>query len=155
MKNKGFPALAFLFLLSLACSLSEPTPVPIGPAPTASLPEPSSSARPGGSYQVTGTGLDGSSYEGSLYIEEWGEVYWLEWEVGGASYTGTGILTGDVLSVGWDAGGTCGVVSYRVLPDGSLEGTWSVCGEDRVGWERAVPLRSGPSAEGRGVLRPL
>jgi len=131
--------LTLLLLTTQACLLLPSSPPPISPPP--SPPSPSAPGVPdiSGEYDVSGINLDSSAYEGLLYIQERRGVYWLKWEVNGATYEGIGILQGNVLSVGWDAGGNCAVASYTVLSDGTLEGLWSVCGADRKGTERAVP----------------
>lgn len=128
-------SLGFLLLLfaPLACSLVEPTPPPIEVLPAATGIPPVA-----GTYRISGVGLDRRGYEGTLTISREGAVYHLTWQVGTTTYIGVGILQSDILSVGWDADGNCGVVSYHVLPDGTLEGLWSVCSQNRVGTERAI-----------------
>lgn len=90
-------------------------------------------------------------------------TYPLVWVTGEVVYEGLGILQGDVLSAAWSesilplrrgstsqrqaglrfgdrAQGTssCGVVSYLVLEDGTLEGVWAIGQGGRTGAERAV-----------------
>jgi len=92
-----------------------------------------------GTYQVTGTNPDGSSYLGTLTVEAYGETYSLVWEVGNTVTTGVGLREGNVLSGGWD----CGVVTYRIQEDGRLEGVWALCSEPHTGTEQAIPVRLG------------
>ncbi len=126
-----------LLLFSLGCILFQPTSPPLA----APFPTRASGDRAGlsGLYHVTGTNPDGRPYQGTLTIESRGEVYTLLWEIGSTSIEGVGLLKGDTLSAGWE----CGVVVYSVLEDGSLEGVWALCGESRVGTERAVPQKPG------------
>ncbi len=126
-----------LLLFSLGCAFLPPTPPPIA-APPATRPF-GEGASLSGLYRVTGTNPDGRPYQGTLRIQPQGEVYVLLWETGGTSIEGVGLLRGNILSAGWD----CGVVTYSVLEDGSLEGVWALCGESRVGTERAVPQKPG------------
>lgn len=87
-------------------------------------------------YNVTGKDLDARAYKGGLAVVHTGDVYQLEWNVG-KSYRGAGILTGNILSVGW-GGVVCGVAAFQVQDDGSLDGIWSIAGETTLGTERAT-----------------
>lgn len=76
----------------------------------------------GGLYQVTGTNPNGSSYQGTVFIEKKGSTYAFTWNVGN-SYTGVGVLAGNVMTVQW---GDDYPVIYQVLDGGRvLEGTWA------------------------------
>jgi hypothetical protein len=87
-------------------------------------------------YNVTGKDLDGRAYKGALAITHTGDVYQMEWNVG-KLYSGAGILTGNILSVGWGSV-LCGVAVFQVQDDGSLDGIWSITGEKTLGTERAA-----------------
>jgi hypothetical protein len=80
-----------------------------------------------GSYSVTGTNPDGSSYRGTAAIEKLAEDYRITWNIGRDTFYGSGPLAGDVLTINWRrvGGGTGGVVIYKVRQDGTLAGTWS------------------------------
>ncbi len=84
-----------------------------------------------GNYQASGTNPGGKgSYTGTVQITKNGDSYRMVWEVG-TSYVGTGIVTGEYLSVAYaDTGGNWfGVVVYKILQDGKrLEGKW--CGHE-------------------------
>ena len=98
-----------------------------------------------GNYRVTGRNQDGSPYTGTLTITARGPVYHLAWQTG-QNYEGTGIAQADSLAVGW-GGATCTVASYRIQPDGTLEGQWTTVGQAaNLGTERAT--RSGGTAGG-------
>jgi hypothetical protein len=77
-----------------------------------------------GGYQITSAqNPKGGSYTGNVSIGKNGDTHALSWTLPNESYTGIGILRGQVLAVGWGAGGT-GVVSYQV--NGSrLDGVWA------------------------------
>lgn len=125
-----------LLTLALGCVL-----LPTSSPPAATSP-PRASGKAGdlsGSYRITGTNPDGRPYQGTLTIEAHGEVYFLTWETGDTLIEGVGLLKGNVLSAGWN----CGVITYSVLENGTLEGIWALCGESRVGTERAVPFQPG------------
>jgi hypothetical protein len=77
-----------------------------------------------GGYQITSAqNPKGGSYTGNVSIGRNGDTYALSWTLPNESYTGVGILRGQVLAVGWGGGGT-GVVSYQV--NGTrLDGVWA------------------------------
>lgn len=95
-----------------------------------------------GNYRVTGRNQDGTAYRGTLTITARGSVYHLAWQTG-LNYEGTGIAQADSLAVGW-GGSTCTVASYRIQPDGTLDGQWTTVGQEELGTERAT--RSGGAA---------
>jgi hypothetical protein len=69
-----------------------------------------------GVYKVEG--LDGG-YRGTLTMRAAGGTYLLEWRLtSGESYRGIALHTGNVLASNWVAGGTSGVVVYRIEGDG-------------------------------------
>ncbi|HEY9646163.1 MAG TPA: hypothetical protein V6C88_07335, partial [Chroococcidiopsis sp.] len=71
-----------------------------------------------------------------LNITDRDEVYQFAWEAGTTS-EGVGIQQDDFVAVGYGAQG-CAVISYRVQPDGSLQGLWGVYGHNTTGTEQAV-----------------
>jgi hypothetical protein len=93
-----------------------------------------------GDYAIVGTNEDGSAYRGALKIIKHGDVYQFRWDAG-KQYDGVGVPNGNVVAVAF-TGGTngkgCGVVSYRMLADGTLEGNWGYWGNDEMGTERAT-----------------
>jgi hypothetical protein len=69
-----------------------------------------------GVYKVEG--LDGG-YRGTLTMRAAGGTYLLEWRLtSGESYRGIALHTGNFLASNWVAGGTSGVVVYRIEGDG-------------------------------------
>ena len=76
-----------------------------------------------GDYNCTGTNPDGSGYRGTTTITPISHNrYSLKWEIGTQTYTGTGALAGNTLTVDWD---DTWPVIYKVKVNGTLEGTWS------------------------------
>ncbi|MDZ4205943.1 MAG: hypothetical protein U1C12_01890, partial [Patescibacteria group bacterium] len=70
------------------------------------------------------------NYEGEIEISKNGERYELAWIIGQQDQRGVGLLEGNILSVGYTdiTGGDIqdvGVVSYRVVNPGKLEGKWN------------------------------
>ena len=114
--------LPLLLLVLLACGLAS--------APLAA-------AGIEGTYDARGWNpMDGKDYTGTVTITRTDEVYEVRWEVG-ASYVGTGVVVGDVLSVGYtdDEKSWFGVVGYRIGRDGTLKGSWCTLLGKKAGTE--------------------
>lgn len=92
-----------------------------------------------GTYDVTGTRLDGKSYKGSVTITTQGAGFLFNWTTPDTSQ-GFGIRDGSFVSVGI-GGEQCGFVSYKVKPDGTLDGKWSSFKSRAVGTETATRNR--------------
>jgi len=76
-----------------------------------------------GSYSVSGTNPDASTYTGTVVVSQLGgNQYRFDWSVANQTFTGTGVLNGNVISVDW---GQDSPVIYQVGPTGVLNGTWS------------------------------
>jgi len=92
-----------------------------------------------GQYTVAGTNENGSPYKGELEVISRGDVYQFRWKAG-PQYDGIGITNGGVVAVAFTQGGNgkgCGVVSYQILADGTLDGAWGYWGVNERGTERA------------------
>ncbi|MEJ6391498.1 hypothetical protein [Gymnodinialimonas ulvae] len=74
-----------------------------------------------GDYYAYGRNADGTAYSGTVAIlgNDNGTVA-VNWSVG-STYSGIGVLNGDVLTVEWGAEHPA---FYIVMPDGELHGTW-------------------------------
>jgi hypothetical protein len=102
-----------------------------------------------GRYKVLGTNPNGDRYTGSLEILTHGNVYEFRWNAG-RQYNGIGVKNGKVLAVSFangSDGSGCGVVDYRILSDGTLDGVWGNWGTNASGTERAKHV-SGRGIEG-------
>lgn len=74
-----------------------------------------------GDYYAYGRNADGSAYSGTVNIGVNGDgSVAVNWSVGN-SYSGVGVLNGDILTVEWGADHPA---FYIVMPDGELHGTW-------------------------------
>ena len=78
-----------------------------------------------GLYSVQGTNPDGSTYKGQARMERKEQTYLLTWMISGQTFSGRGLLKGDVLSIEWTSGTEGGLVVYTVRPDGVLDGVWA------------------------------
>ena len=95
-----------------------------------------------GSYAITGTNPGVGSYKGTLTIAPRGDVYDINWIVGGVQYVGVGVVVNDTLAVTYSGAADrswSGVMGYRVKADGSLEGRWALLGgQAKAGTESAI-----------------
>lgn len=98
----------------------------------------------GGRYDVQGSNPSGQGggYTGTVDITQKGDVYYLYWHVGN-TYGGLGIRDGNTLAVSWANAnlGIFGVVSYKIQPDGSLNGVWAIADSTGLGSELLTPKR--------------
>ena len=98
-----------------------------------------------GLYHVEGHGPGSTDiYKGDAQIKKTGDTYSIVWRVGQTRHLGTGILTGNVLSVFFqplERGAGAGLASFRIIDDKVADGTWTVLGSTSVGVERWMPDR--------------
>ena len=98
-----------------------------------------------GVYRVEGNGPESDqAYKGEAQVKKTGDTYTVVWRIGESGHVGTGILTGDVLSIFFqplDRRGAPGVASFRVIDGKVASGTWTVLGGKVVGVERWTPDR--------------
>jgi hypothetical protein len=107
---------------------------------TANETKPASSAL-AGTYEVSGTGVDGKSYDGELVVTKRDSVNQMSWKVGTEAYDGVAVQSGNTVAAAYTTGTDgkgCGAVVYKVSPDGSLDGTWGEWGVNQSGTEKAV-----------------
>ena len=93
-----------------------------------------------GTYNVEGTNLDGSAYKGTATIELTSETTCaIEWNTGGTTSNGICMLYDNAFAAGYVLGDAVGLVVYEVKGDGSLEGAWTISGQDGSGTENLTP----------------
>lgn len=86
-----------------------------------------------GQYSAMGRNPNGTTYSGIVTITKRSEAYLLVWKIGSTTYSGTGSLTGNMLTVEW---GAPYPVIYAVQADGRLIGTWN----NGTATENLIPL---------------
>lgn len=99
-----------------------------------------------GNYDIAGTNEDGAAYAGKLQVLKHGSVYQFRW-LAVNQYDGVGIINGNTAAVAFTDGanGTgCGVVSYRTLANGTLDGVWGMWGVNQSGTETAARASGSP-----------
>lgn len=94
------------------------------------------SADLGGVYKITSAkNPDGKAYTGTVTIARNGGAYAVNWTLANESYSGVGILHGDLLVVGWGQGADYGAIVYDIAP-GRLTGEWASAGAGPLGVEK-------------------
>lgn len=96
-----------------------------------------------GNYQVIGDNGNGTGYRGVAAISGTaGGNCGIRWAIPNTPPTqGFCMRQGNVLSAAYKLGESVGLVVYRINDDGTLDGTWTIAGQEGVGKERLVPQR--------------
>ena len=93
-----------------------------------------------GSYQVTGTNLDGSAYSGEADITLSSDVTCeIVWKTGATTSTGICMRNGNAFAAGYELNGAVGLIIYMIEDDGTLTGNWTIAGMNAVGTEVLTP----------------
>jgi|GEM_PF-575532 len=99
-----------------------------------------------GLYDVTGTNLDGSAYDGVAQIRLVGmNSFNITWRIGNQIVEGVGMASGRSIAVAYGLAQRPGIGLYQLNPDGSIEGEWTIIGAPALGRERLV-FREAPAA---------
>jgi hypothetical protein len=92
-----------------------------------------------GMYAVQGTNLDGSPYKGTAQVTLLSDTTCkIEWDTGAPS-SGPCMKVGDYVSAAYVMGNAVGIIMYHVNDDGSLDGFWTVSGQNGSGTEHLTP----------------
>lgn len=90
----------------------------------------------GGTYAVSGTNHDGSTYGGTAEITLTSETTCeIVWTTGSTTSTGICSRNDDAFAAAYVLEDAVGLVIYKVLPDGTLNGLWTIAGEGGTGTE--------------------
>ena len=93
-----------------------------------------------GTYDVVGTNLNGSPYGGIAEVTLLSDTTCqIIWHTGDTQSWGHCMKVSDYVSAGYVMGGAIGIIMYRVNDDGSLDGFWTVSGQNGSGTERLTP----------------
>lgn len=94
----------------------------------------------GGSYAVEGTNINGSPYTGTAEITLLSETTCsIEWTTGSTTSSGICMRNGNAFSAGYAMGDAIGLLIYEIMEDGSMQGIWTVAGQDGTGTEVLTP----------------
>ncbi|MEQ1953418.1 hypothetical protein [Mesorhizobium sp. CN2-181] len=93
-----------------------------------------------GKYSVAGTNFDGSTYTGEAEITQLSQTTCaIRWNTGGSVSKGVCMRNEDAFAAFYALGKTFGLVVYKVMPDGSLHGVWTITGQNGSGTEVLTP----------------
>jgi hypothetical protein len=98
----------------------------------------------GGRYQVQGSNMNGAPYAGVAEIKVISSTTCtIRWQTGGGSVQdGICMRNGPAFSAAYAfEDGKVGLVIYRVLENGTLDGLWTVAGMNGAGKETLTPMR--------------
>lgn len=94
----------------------------------------------GGNYSANGTNFDGSPYNGTASISITSDTTCaITWVTGGTSSSGFCMRNQDAFAAGYVMGDSIGLVIYKIMPDGSLNGIWTIAGKNGAGTEVLTP----------------
>ncbi len=93
-----------------------------------------------GRYRVNGTNPNGSTYGGTAEITPQGQTCRIVWQVGSV-WDGICMQSGNTFAAAYRSDKAVGLVIYRLQPDGSLSGDWTLAGASGRGTESLTPER--------------
>jgi len=102
-------------------------------------------AQRAGTYDLRGTGPDGSSYRGTVQLQQTanlrdGARAWrVTWRIEGEVTIGTAISIEDAFVVGYVSERQPGVAMMAINRDGEIEGFWITGRDTQGGTERWIP----------------
>jgi hypothetical protein len=97
-------------------------------------------AQRSGLYDVAGVNMDGTPYTGVAEIRQAGLAsFAILWQVGQTRIEGIGMASGRTIAVVYGAQQRPGIGIYNLLPDGKLEGEWTIFGASALGRETLTP----------------
>jgi hypothetical protein len=93
-----------------------------------------------GVYDVEGTNLDGSPYKGMAEVKLLSDTTCqITWTTGQTSSVGLCMMMNGVVAAAYRQGDMVGVTMYQINDDGTLEGNWTVAGQNGAGSEKLTP----------------
>ncbi len=108
----------------------------------ASLALPATAQDFAGRYSVAGTNINGTTYGGEAEISLTSDTTCeIKWNTGETESIGICSRNDDSFAAAYRMGEDIGLVIYKILPDGTLNGLWTVAGEGGNGTEILTPIR--------------
>lgn len=94
----------------------------------------------GGAYDVVGTNFNGSEYRGTAEIVLTSKTTCvIRWVTGGATSEGICMRNNDSFAAAYKLGNDVGLVVYKLQADGSMQGLWTIAGQEGNGTEVLTP----------------
>lgn len=98
----------------------------------------------GGKYKVEGTNINGTTYQGEATITITSDTTCeIKWVTGKDNATADGICmrNDDSFAAGYQLDGEVGLIIYKVMADGTLNGLWTIAGNGGNGTEILTPIK--------------
>jgi hypothetical protein len=96
----------------------------------------------GGSYTTAGTNLDGSPYTGTAEITLTSETTCtIHWVTGTTESDGICSRNDSAFAAAYVLQDAIGLVVYKVMEDGTLDGLWTIAGKEGNGTEVLTPAK--------------
>jgi hypothetical protein len=96
----------------------------------------------GGTYNVEGKNIDGSSYSGTATITPSSDsTCHIQWKTGSTTSAGFCMLANKAFAAAYKLNDSVGLVVYELQPDGSLKGDWTIADEPGSGTETLTPAQ--------------
>jgi hypothetical protein len=91
-------------------------------------------------YDVKGTNLDGSKYGGTAELTiKTDTTCTIEWQTGSTTSNGICMRNDDSVAAAYQLGDDVGLVIYKLEKDGTLDGLWTIAGQNGNGTEVLTP----------------
>jgi len=95
-----------------------------------------------GKYSVEGKNLDGSAYSETAEIIATSETTCrIRWQTGSTTSKGICMRNGNAFAAGYVMGDSIGLVVYKMMDDGALDGIWTIADQEGVGEEVLTPIK--------------
>jgi hypothetical protein len=95
----------------------------------------------GGRYRVDGTNLNGTTYSGEAQITLTSDTTCeIQWVTGSTTSVGICMRNDNAFSAAYRMGDVIGLVIYKVMDDGSMQGLWTIAGNGGAGTEVLTPM---------------
>jgi hypothetical protein len=96
----------------------------------------------GGSYAVEGTNLNGSAYSGTAEIVLTSDTTCvIKWLTGDTESEGICMRNDDSFAAAYVGGEATGLVIYKIMQNGTLNGLWTIANNGGNGTEVLTPLK--------------
>ena len=103
---------------------------------------PASAQSIGGKYNAEGKNLDGSPYDGTVEITLTSSTTCeVHWETGAATADGICSRNDNAFAAAYVMEDVIGLVVYKVMEDGTLDGLWTIAGKEGNGSEKLTPAQ--------------
>ncbi len=106
------------------------------------LAAPAAAQSVGGRYQVQGTNFNGSPYGGEAMITLTSETTCeIKWITGPTQSDGICMRNGGSFAAAYRMGDAVGLIIYEIMADGSMNGLWTIAGQNGNGTEVLTPIK--------------